>query len=223
DSTVQSQARYLLLVGVQGSGKGTQAKVLVNKLGIPHVSTGDLFREMKTLDTPLAREIQAVMNSGKLISDEITLKVVRERLSRPDAKNGVILDGFPRTQPQAEGLDELLKEFGAQVTRVLYLKLDDAEAIDRIVTRRLCSKNPDHVFNVKSKPPKVAGVCDIDGAPLIQRPDDTEEKAQKRIADFHSETEPLLVRYGKRGAVCEVKADQSVERVSADLLACLGM
>src|SRR5258706_11221956 len=127
---------YIVLMGVQGSGKGTQATRLVEKYNIPHVSTGDEFRAMKTLDTPLAREIQQLMSAGALIGDDVTLKVVRNRLSQDDASGGAILDGFPRTRPQAEGLDNLLKKFdGAQVNTVLFLNLDKEIAIKRISDR----------------------------------------------------------------------------------------
>jgi adenylate kinase len=214
-------ATYIVLVGVQGSGKGTQAKVLVDQLKIPHVSTGDLFREMKTLDTPLAREIQALMKDGKLISDEITIQVVRERLTKGDAIGGVILDGFPRTKPQAEALDSLLTEFKSKLTSVLHFKLAKELAVERIVNRRVCSLDKSHDYNLKTKPPQVEGHCDFDNAPLIQRPDDTPEAAEVRINTYLAETAPLLDYYRQRGILCEIEANQPVDGVTADLMKCL--
>src|SRR5260221_7259978 len=141
-------AIYIVLVGVQGSGKGTQAKILSQQLEIPHVSTGDLFREMKSLDTPLASEIQTLMNNGKLVPDETTVQVVRERLKKGDAIHGAILDGFPRTQPQAEALDKLLAEFDSKLQSVMYLNLDNDLAFERIINRRVCSLDKCHDFNL---------------------------------------------------------------------------
>ncbi len=216
-------AIYIVLVGVQGSGKGTQAKILSEQLEIPHVSTGDLFREMKSLDTPLAREIQSLMKDGKLISDEITIQVVRERLSKGDAIPGAILDGFPRTQPQAEALDALLADFGSKLNAVLHFKLDKALAIERIVNRRVCSLDKNHDYNLKTKPPQVPGRCDFDDSPLIQRPDDTPEAAEVRINTYLAETAPLLDYYRQRGILCEVDANQPVAAVTAELTTCIGM
>ncbi|MEP7285936.1 MAG: nucleoside monophosphate kinase [Chloroflexota bacterium] len=210
---------YIVLMGVQGAGKGTQADILKTKYDIPHVTTGGMFRSMP--DTPLGREVQALMAAYKLISDEITIQVVRERLTQLDAANGVILDGFPRTKPQAEALDQLLTELGGKVAVVPYLKLDKDIAIDRIVNRWVCSQDSNHSYNLKTIPPQVAGRCDIDDAPLIQRPDDTREGAEKRIGDFFQQTAPLLDYYRERHVLREIDADQPVEKVTADLIAAI--
>jgi adenylate kinase len=215
-------ATYIVLMGMQGAGKGTQASVLSEKLGIPHVTTGGMFRAMKTLDTPLAHEIQALMAEGKLISDEITIQVVRDRLTKGDAINGVILDGFPRTRPQAEALDALLKELDNKVSVVPFFKLDKAVAVDRIASRWQCSRDDSHVYNLKTNPPQVAGRCDIDDAPLIQRPDDTPEAAEKRISLYLEQTTPLLDYYRDRGLLCEIDASQPISKVTDDLLKCVG-
>jgi len=217
------QRKYILLMGVQGSGKGTQAPRIVEKFGIPHVSTGDLFRAMKTQDTPLAREVQAIMNAGQLVPDDVTIRVVEERLDRPDAAKGAILDGFPRTRPQAEALEELLKKYDSGVYRVLYFDLDKESAVKRITDRYVCSKDASHNdgYNLSSKPPKVAGVCDVCGAPLMQRKDDTREAAEKRINDFFGQTKPLLDFYKSKGALREIKADQPIDKVTADSFAAL--
>src|SRR6266849_191788 len=154
---IAASAIYVVLMGVQGSGKGTQAEKLSAKLGIPHVTSGGLFREMKNQDTPLAREVQDIMNAGKLVPDDVTIRIVGQRLAKEDAARGAILDGFPRTWPQAEALDALLTKVGSKVTVVPYLELDKATAIKRITDRRECSQDPRHVYNLSSNPPRVPG------------------------------------------------------------------
>ncbi len=211
-------ATYIVLMGVQGSGKGTQAAVLSEKLGIPHITSGGLFREMKNQDTPLAREVQAIMTAGQLVPDDVTIRVVGERLSKPDAAKGAILDGFPRTRPQAEALDALLSRMGNRVTLVPFLDLDKAVAVKRISDRWECTQDPTHVYNLSSKPPKKAGICDIDQAPLRQRADDTPEAAEKRINLFFEQTAPLLEYYRGRGLLRQVNADQPIDQVTADLM-----
>jgi adenylate kinase len=212
---------YILLMGVQGAGKGTQADILKRTLNIPHVSTGDIFRAMRTLDTPRAREIQAIMNAGQLISDEITNELVNDRLHEADAQNGVMLDGFPRTRPQAEALDKMFEAMGVKLTAVLNLVITQELAIQRITDRWICSADANHVYNLATKPPKTPGVCDIDGAPLKQRADDTPDAAAQRISDYFAKTAPLLDYYRERGLLHEINADQPVEKVTADLLAAL--
>src|SRR5260370_38439751 len=166
---------YILLMGVQGAGKGTQAQFLKERYGIPHVTTGGMFRDMKNEDTPLAREIQQTMADGHLVSDEATIAAVRERLKKSDVTDGVILDGFPRTLPQAQALDAMLAEMGRKVTVVTYLELHREEAIKRVTDRCVCALDSNHVYNLKTHPPQVEGKCDIDDSPLIQRKDDTLE------------------------------------------------
>ncbi len=215
-----SAKTYIVLMGVQGSGKGTQAGILKEKFGLPHITSGGLFRAMKNEDTPLAREVQAIMNSGKLVPDDVTIRIVADRLGKGDAISGAILDGFPRTLPQAEALDRLLAEMGSRVTVVPFLKLDQIEAVDRIVNRWVCSANESHAdgYNLKTKPPQVAGHCDICNAPLRQRPDDTLEAATKRINLFFEETAPLLDYYRAQDVLAEINADQPIEKVTADLV-----
>ncbi|MCE7949021.1 MAG: nucleoside monophosphate kinase [Chloroflexi bacterium CFX4] len=210
-------ATYIVLMGMQGAGKGTQAAALSQKLSLPHITTGGLFRAMDGQDSDLAREIQAIMARGDLVPDATTIEVVRQRLTKPDAANGAIFDGFPRTLPQAEALDHLLAELGSRVALVPLLTLDRQEAIERISARWECTLDPTHVYNLNTNPPKVAGICDIDGAPLRQRPDDTPEAAAKRIDTFFEKTAPLLDYYRARGLVHEVNAAQPIEAVSAAL------
>lgn len=209
---------YILLMGVQGAGKGTQAQKLKEYYGIPHVSTGDIFRDMKNQDTPLAREIQQTMAAGNLVSDESTIAAVRERLKKGDVADGVLLDGFPRTLPQAQALDAMLAEMGRKVTVVPYLDLRREEAIERIVDRWICSQNSAHAYNLKTNPPQVAGKCDIDDAPLIQRKDDTPEAAAKRIDAFFAQTMPLLDYYRERQILRYIDARNPIDQVTAELI-----
>lgn len=211
-------ALYIVLMGIQGAGKGTQAAKLSEEFQIPHISSGDLFREMKTLDTPLAREVQAIMARGDLVPDDLTVRVVTERLTRGDATNGVILDGFPRTRPQAEALDKLLAKSGNKIAIVPVLELDKEPAIRRATDRWICSQNEKHVYNISTNPPQVPGRCDIDNAPLIQRPDDTREGVERRINLYLDETSPLLDYYAQRGLVRKINADQPIEKVTEDLI-----
>jgi adenylate kinase len=210
---------YILLMGVQGAGKGTQAAKLVEALGLVHLSTGELFRAMKGQDTPLAREVQTIMNRGDLIPDELTIRIVRERMQAPDAAKGVIFDGFPRTVPQAQALDTLLAEFGGRVNLAVSLELDRQIAFKRLEGRRVCTVNEKHIYNVYFNPPKVEGICDLDGAPLMQRPDDTPEAVNKRINTYFAQTAPLLDYYQRAGVLRSLNADQPIEAVSAALLA----
>ncbi|MBZ0306055.1 MAG: nucleoside monophosphate kinase, partial [Anaerolineae bacterium] len=173
---------YMVLIGVQGAGKGTQAKFLVEQFGIPHVSTGDLFRAMKTQDTPLAREVQAIMKAGNLVPDDITNRIVEERLGQGDAKNGVIFDGYPRNVAQAAWLDAKLAERGEKITLVPVLELNREVAIMRAEGRRY-SQDKSRVYNIYFNQPqnKKEGVWldDVDGQPLEQRPDDEREAVEK--------------------------------------------
>ncbi len=208
-------------MGVQGAGKGTQAAAIKEKLGLPHITTGGLFRAMEGQETPLAREIQAIMKRGDLVPDEVTVQVVRERLQQPDARKGAIFDGFPRTRPQAEALDKLLTDLGGKVTLVPFLNLERDVAIKRISSRWECTKEPTHIYNLESDPPKKTGLCDKDGAALRQRPDDTPEAAAKRIDLYFDKTAPLLDYYRERKLLQTINANQSIEAVTAELVAAL--
>lgn len=209
---------YIVLIGVQGSGKGTQAAILEEKLDLLHISTGDLFRAMKTEDTPLARRVQELMQKGEMIPDEVTNEIVRERLAKPDAARGVILDGYPRNRAQAQFLDELLAEKGEQITVVPILELDRETAIKRAEGRRY-SQDKQRVYNVYFNPPQNPGVDDVTGEPLIQREDDYREAVERRIDLYFTETAPLIEYYTQKGVVRQVNADQSIENVALDTLA----
>ena len=187
----------LVLVGPPGAGKGTQATVLSEKLGVPHISTGDLFRAHISNQTELGREVQEYLDSGELVPDAVTNEMVRERLSQPDAVEGFLLDGFPRKISQADALAEALEKVGRKLTAVLLIDVPDEEVIRRLSGRRTCAKNG-HTYHVDFDPPKNEGVCDQDGSKLIQRDDDKPEVISKRLVTYHDETEPLVEYYEAR-------------------------
>lgn len=209
---------YLVMMGVQGAGKGTQASMIKDSLNIPHITSGGLFRAMKNQDTPLARQVQAIINRGELVPDDITIQIVRERITQDDAKNGFILDGFPRTEPQARALDALMAELGQQLTAVVFLNISDEEAVDRVSGRLQCELNEKHIYHVTNCPPKQPGICDHDGGQLTQRADDTPESVQKRIDAYHQKTQPLLDYYSDKGLLLEVNAARPVKQVKAAVL-----
>lgn len=206
----------VLLVGAPGSGKGTQATRLAQTLGVPHVSTGDLFRTHMEKGTPLGEEAKRYVNAGRLVPDEVTVNMVRERLSEADARSGSILDGFPRTVPQAEALDRLLGEIGRRVDRVLVLDVPEEELLRRISGRRLCRRTG-HSYHTDFSPPREAGRCDVDGSELYQREDDTEEKVRRRLAEYREKTGPVVEHYRKGGVVRNVQGVGSVDDVERRL------
>lgn len=211
-------ATYIVLLGPPGVGKGTQAKILAERLALPHISSGDLFRENLKNQTELGRLAQAYMSKGELVPDEVTIGMIRERLSQPDCRNGALLDGFPRTIRQAEALENLLAEFGGQVDVVPYLTADTAVLIERLSGRWIC-RAQGHIFHEKYNPPKVTGVCDLDGSELYQREDDKRETVEKRIQVYFEQTAPLVEYYRQSGRLRPVNGDQPIEQVTADLLA----
>ena len=210
-------AVYIVLLGPPGSGKGTQAKLLTDEVGIPHISTGDMFRAMKTQDTPLARKVQQIMAEGKLVPDDVTIEIVKERLGQSDCSEGALLDGFPRTVPQAEALDSLLeKSFHSQVAIAPLLSITVDEAVRRISGRRGCSQCG-ALYHVEFNPPRVAGKCDHDGMELVQRDDDRPEVVRDRYQVYLDNTEPLIDYYRARGVLVELDAVRPIEAITAEL------
>ena len=207
----------IILVGAQGSGKGTQADLLEAALGIPHVASGDLFRKAFDEKTELGLKAKAYVDRGELVPDDLTVAMVLGRLEEPDCRNGVILDGFPRTVAQAQALDKGLQEAGRQIDLVIYLNVPREELLSRLSGRYICRANQ-HVYNVHSHPPKVPGVCDLDGSELYQRSDDTGEAVQRRLDIFFNETIQLLDYYGGQHKLREVNGNQQIDQVQADLL-----
>lgn len=208
--------KIIVLIGAPGAGKGTQARLLQERRGIPQISTGDMFREMKTLDTPLAREVQEIMASGKLISDEITYKIVQDRTSRDDCRDGYILDGYPRTPVQAEQLEDLAAE-QTKVIQAVEVDVPREELMRRLTGRRSCPVCGE-IYNIYSLPPKVEGRCDLHPeAELVHRADDNEESVATRLATYDELTRPLLDYYQKTNRLNKVDGSGEVEEIYAEL------
>lgn len=210
---------YLLLMGGPGAGKGTQAQVLREKFGLPQIASGDLFRDNLKRQTPLGQLAKQYMDRGELVPDDVTIAMIRERLRQPDAQNGAMLDGFPRTIPQAEALDGLLAEFGGRVNQVLYLNVPDHVLLERLAGRWTCRGPAQHTYHMLFNPPKNDKVCDVDGTELYQRADDTAEVQSKRIRVFFEQTSPLIEFYRQRGLLREIDGEQPIEQVTAGMLA----
>jgi len=204
----------LILLGPPGAGKGTQAKMLAAGLDIPHISTGDMFRDHKARGTEIGKRIQTIMDSGGLVTDDITNAMVKERLSRPDVARGFILDGYPRTTAQAEYLEVLLRSLGRSVSKVVSYEVPEEAVVDRIGGRRSCPKCG-AVYHVTASPPKRAGICDRDGTALVLREDDRPENVKKRMQEYAEKTWPLKRFYQERRLVAEVDGTGSPEDVLA--------
>ncbi len=214
-------AKNIVLLGPPGAGKGTQAKLLAEELDLPHVSSGDIFRENLRQETELGQLADRYISKGELVPDDVTIAMIKERLSRPDCDDGVLLDGFPRTRPQAEALDQILDELDkGQVDAVPYIKVPDDVLIERLTGRRTC-RAEGHIFHIQFNPPKVAGKCDFDGSELYQRDDDTVETVTNRINVYHQQTQPLIEYYQQHGVLIEINGDQSIQAVSDELIAAL--
>ena len=185
-------------MGPPGAGKGTQAERLVDDFDLPYYATGDILRAAVNNGTELGKEVKEYMDRGELVPDDVICQVIMERLDSNEASDGFLLDGFPRTVPQAEALDDALDKRGRALTAALLVDVPDEEVIRRLSGRRICVKNQ-HVYHVEFDPPKEEGVCDQDGSRLIQRDDDKPETVQKRLDVYHEQTEPLIGRYEDRG------------------------
>jgi len=204
----------IVLVGPPGAGKGTQAAFLAQNLSIPHISTGDLFRANISQGTELGKQAKAYMDAGNLVPDEVTIGMAKDRMEKPDAENGFLLDGFPRNVSQAEALDEMLKTEGMKLDAVLDLEVPEDEVVKRIAGRRICRKDSSHVFHVQYKQPKTAGVCDVCGGELYQRDDDSEDTVRKRLEVYHTQTEPIIDYYKAQGLVVTISALGKVDEVT---------
>lgn len=212
--------KNIILMGPPGAGKGTNAKRIASFYKIPHISTGDMFREAIKNKTSLGELANSYMSKGLLVPDEVTIGLVKERLSRDDCKDGYLLDGFPRTMVQAEALTELSKEIGRPITNVLNIVVPESILIDRICGRRVCKVcgAPYHVRNMK---PKVEGVCDLCGGELVQRKDDNEETLKSRLSEYHKQTEPLIAYYTKLGVVADIDGTKDLDLLLDDIKAIL--
>ena len=211
-------ATFIVLLGPPGVGKGTQAKILSERTGLAHISSGDLFRENLKNQTELGKLAQTYMTKGELVPDDVTVAMIRERLSRPDCKAGAILDGFPRTPAQADALDAMLQEFNGHVDVVPFVTADEDVLVERLGGRWTCRANG-HIFNEKSNPPKNDKLCDIDGSELYQRDDDKAETVKHRIEVYFNQTSPLISYYRDNGKLVEIDGTRSIDQVTQDLLA----
>ncbi|MEM4541487.1 MAG: adenylate kinase [Archaeoglobaceae archaeon] len=210
----------IILLGAPGAGKGTQAKFLAEKYGIPQISTGDMLREAVEKSTELGKKAKEYMNQGKLVPDEIVVGIVKERLKQKDCERGFILDGFPRTIAQAEALDAMMVELGKKIDAVINIHVSEDEIVKRIVNRRICRKCG-AIYHLIYDPPKKNGVCDKCGGELYQRDDDKEEVVRERFKVYRKNTEPLIEYYKRKGILFDVDGTKDIEKVKAEILSIL--
>ncbi len=215
-------ATFIVILGPPGAGKGTQAQSLSDRLGLPHISSGDIFRESLRNQSELGKVSKSYIEQGELVPDEVTITMIRERLSCPDCHSGALLDGFPRTPAQAEALVAILGDFGEQVNAVPYIRVPEVVLIERLTGRWTC-RAQGHIFHEKFTPPKEPGQCDYDGSELYQRDDDKVETVTRRIRVYLEQTMPLIQYYQQHGVLVEVDGTKEIEQVGADLLAALAI
>jgi adenylate kinase len=209
--------RAVIFLGPPGAGKGTQAKMLAQEFCAPHLSTGDMLREHVEHGTSLGLQAQPIMSRGELVPDSLVLKMVAERIERPDCTHGFVFDGFPRTVAQAQYLGQLLREHGFRRPIVIHLVIDLPLLMKRLTGRRVC-KAGGEIYNIYDRPPKVAGRCDNDGGELMQRVDDSEEVIAPRLAAYEKQTSPLVAYYKRLGLLHQVDAAKSVDEVKQQVL-----
>ena len=203
----------MILLGPPGSGKGTQGERLQEDFRLPYYATGDILRAAVKDGTEVGKQAKEYMGRGDLVPDEVIIGVIAERLQGEEASDGFILDGFPRTVPQAEALDAKMSELRRQITGVLLIDVPEEEILRRLGGRRTCEENPSHIYHVEFDPPKQEGVCDIDGAKLIVRDDDKPDVIKNRLATYREKTEPLVDYYDERGILNHVDGEQSPDEV----------
>ncbi len=213
-------ASYVVLLGPPGAGKGTQAEAIASQLNLPHISSGDIFRENLKKQTELGKLAATYINKGNLVPDDVTISMIKERLSQPDCKNGALLDGFPRTPPQADALASMLKELHGEVKSVPYISVPEDVLVERLCGRWTC-RQAGHVYHEKYNPPHQPGICDIDGSELYQREDDQSQTVTRRIRVYLEQTQPLIEYYRQRGVLVEVDGKQTIDQVTHDLLSAI--
>jgi adenylate kinase len=211
---------YIVLLGPPGAGKGTQAQLISEKLALSHISSGDIFRENLKKETELGKLAKTYMDKGELVPDDVTISMIKDRLSRPDCDGGALLDGFPRTPAQATALSGMLANLNGAVKSVPYINVPESVLVERLTGRWTC-RSCGQVYHEKYNPSKEAGRCDLDSGELYQRDDDKAETVTRRIRVYLEQTQPLIDYYHDQGLLLEVDGTQSIERVSADLLAAL--
>jgi len=211
---------FIVILGPPGVGKGTQAKILSERTGLAHISSGDLFRENLKNQTELGKLAQTYMSRGELVPDDVTIGMIRERLARPDCEAGAILDGFPRNPIQAEALEAMLAEFDGHVDTAPVITVDEDELVQRLSNRWTCRANG-HIFNEKSNPPKETGKCDFDGSELYQRDDDKAETVKHRIQIYWDQTAQLISYYRNNGKLVEIDGMQTIDQVTQTMVIAL--
>jgi len=209
----------LILLGPPGAGKGTQAERLREDFGLPHISTGDILRAQVAEGTELGEQAKRYMDAGELVPDKVIVGMIVARIDAGDARDGFLLDGFPRNESQADALGEALAGLDRRLTAVLLIEVPDEELVRRLAGRRVCVKNPTHIYHVEFDPPKHEGVCDQDGSRLLQREDDREETIRRRLEVYHSQTEPLIGYYDRAGLLRRLDGRRDAEEVHAHIRA----
>ncbi|MHB8096279.1 MAG: adenylate kinase [Erysipelotrichaceae bacterium] len=206
----------ILIMGAAGSGKGTMAQLIIQKYSIPHISTGNMFRSHMYANTPLGLEARKYIDEGRLVPDEVTIQMIQERLLEADCLKGYLLDGYPRTLPQAEAFEDIAKQIGRPVQAVINLKVQLDDLAERVTGRRVCEKCG-AIFHIKTQPSKVEGVCDVCGGELVHRSDDTVHQLGVRLKEHVTLTQPVLDFYSKKGLVFDIDASRSIEKVFTDI------
>ena len=207
----------IILMGLPGAGKGTQASEIVKKFPIPHISTGDMFRKAIKDETDLGKEAKSYMDRGELVPDEVTVGIVKERISEDDAKKGFLLDGFPRTIDQAEALNSIMSELDRNIDAVINIEVPEEELMNRLTGRRICEKCGT-TYHLVFNPPKVDGVCDIDGGKLYQRKDDNPETVSNRLSVNVKQSKPILEYYDEKGVLKNIDGAKDIDEVTKDVI-----
>lgn len=206
----------IIIMGLPGAGKGTQAEKIIQEFQIPHISTGDMFRLAMKQETELGLKAKSYMDNGELVPDEVTIGIVKERLSQSDAKDGFLLDGFPRTIEQAEALNDIMKELNTSIDRTIFIDVPEEELMNRLTGRRICS-SCGKAYHLVFNPPKVEGVCDLDGAKLYQRDDDNPDTVANRLEVNVKQTQPLIDFYKDQGVFVNVDGARDIDEVFSDV------
>lgn len=207
----------IILMGLPGAGKGTQASEIIKKYPIPHISTGDMFRKAIKDETELGKEAKSYMDRGELVPDEVTVGIVKERISEDDAKKGFLLDGFPRTIEQAEALNSILEELGRTIDTVVNIEVPEEELMNRLTGRRIC-ETCGTTYHLVFNPPKVEGICDIDGGKLYQREDDNPETVANRLEVNVKQSKPILEFYNQKGLLKNIDGSKHIDEVTSDVI-----
>lgn len=207
----------IILMGLPGAGKGTQASEIVKKFPIPHISTGDMFRKAIKDETNLGKEAKSYMDRGELVPDEVTVGIVKERISEDDAKKGFLLDGFPRTIEQAEALNSIMSELDREIDAAINIEVPEEELMNRLTGRRICEKCGT-TYHLVFNPPKVDGICDIDGGKLYQREDDNPETVSNRLSVNVKQSKPILEYYNEKGVLKNIDGSKDIEEVTNDVI-----